>query len=182
MRFVKFLAIATTVVAMASCGVIGGSSANSTSSVATTNGQACGAALKNLYTQYKSDGSLDLKNISNVVNLATLANGVEGLKGQDDKSTFYKEFAAGLVLGSNNLVSQSNSTNVTSSLASLAGLDLSSLTSAATSALTKSNSTSSAAKSETTRSTSDALSSLANNKDVNTAVNTVTSILGLLGK
>ncbi len=40
----------------------------------------------------------------------------------------------------------------------------------------------SAAKNETTRSTSDALSSLANNKDVSTAVSTVSSILGLLGK
>ncbi len=40
----------------------------------------------------------------------------------------------------------------------------------------------SSAKNETTRSTSDALSSLANNKDVSTAVSTVSSILGLLGK
>ena len=96
---------------------------------ATVNGQAAGAALKSLYTQYKADGKLDMSNLTNILNLTTLASNVKGLKGLTDKSTFYKDFAAGLISGSNNLVSQTNSTAVMSGLTSLVNnVDLSALT------------------------------------------------------
>lgn len=96
---------------------------------ATVNGQAAGAALKSLYTQYKADGKLDMSNLTNILNLTTLASNVKGLKGQSDKTTFYKDFAAGLISGSNNLVSQTNSTAVMSGLTSLVNnVDLSALT------------------------------------------------------
>lgn len=103
--------------------------ASSENVTATANGQAAGAALKSLYTQYKADGKLDMSNLTNVLNLTTLATNVKGLKGQSDKTTFYKDFAAGLILGSNNLVSQTNSTAVMSGLTSLVNnVDLSALT------------------------------------------------------
>lgn len=103
--------------------------ASSETVTATANGQAAGAALKSLYTQYKADGKLDMSNLTNVLNLTTLATNVKGLKGQSDKTTFYKDFAAGLILGSNNLVSQTNSTAVMSGLTSLVNnVDLSALT------------------------------------------------------
>ena len=73
------------------------STTTETVSEATANGQAAGAALKSLYTQYKADGKMDMSNLNNMLNLATLANNVKGLKGMTDKSTFYKEFAIGLV-------------------------------------------------------------------------------------
>jgi hypothetical protein len=98
-------------------------------SSATANGKAAGAALKSLYTQYKADGKLDVKNLSNIVNLTTLASNVKGLKGLTDKSTFYKDFAAGLIVGSNNLITQNNSTAVMSGLTNLVNnVDLSALT------------------------------------------------------
>ena len=62
-------------------------------SAATSNGQAAGAALKALYTQYKADGKIDLSNINNIMNLAALANNVKDLKGKTNKSAFYKDFA-----------------------------------------------------------------------------------------
>ena len=100
---------------------------------ATTNGQAAGAALKSLYTQYKTDGKLDMANITNIMNLATLANNVKDLKGQTNKSAFYKDFATGLVSGSNNLVSSSNSNAVMSGLTNLVdNVDLSALQGKAT--------------------------------------------------
>jgi hypothetical protein len=103
--------------------------ASSETVTATANGQAAGAALKSLYTQYKADGKLDMSNLTNVLNLTTLATNVKGLKGQSDKTTFYKDFAAGLILGSNNLVSQTNSTAVMSGLTNLVNnVDLSALT------------------------------------------------------
>lgn len=96
---------------------------------ATVNGQAAGAALKSLYTQYKADGKLDVTNLTNIVNLTTLASNVKGLKGLTDKSTFYKDFAAGLIVGSNNLITQNNSTAVMSGLTNLVNnVDLSALT------------------------------------------------------
>ena len=96
---------------------------------ATTNGQAAGAALKALYSQYKADGKLDMGNLTNLMNLATLATNVQGLKGQTDKGSFYKDFAAGLVLGSNNLVNNTNSTSIMSGLQNLVNnVDLSGLT------------------------------------------------------
>ena len=105
------------------------SSTTTTESAGTTNGKAAGSALKSLYTQYKADGKLDMSNLNNIMNAATLATNVKGLKGQSDKTTFYKDFAAGLILGSNNLVSQTNSTAVMSGLTSLVNnVDLSALT------------------------------------------------------
>lgn len=130
------IAAAMTVFALTSCGILGQTSGSATaagtaSSAATTaavNGQKAGSALKALYTQYKADGKLDMSNLTNIVNLATLAQNVEGLKGQSDKSSFYKDFASGLVLGSENLIKESVSDKVTGALSSLAGkVDLSSL-------------------------------------------------------
>ena len=108
------------------------SSTTETVSAGTTNGQAAGVALKGLYTQYKADGKLDMGNLTNLMNLATLASNVQGLKGQTNKSAFYKDFAAGLITGSNNLVTSKNSTSVMSGLTNLVNnVDLSGLTSKA---------------------------------------------------
>ena len=66
------------------------------------------------------------------MNLTTLATNVQGLKGQSDKGTFYKDFASGLVLGSSNLVTSTNSTSVMSGLTNLVeNVDLSGLTASA---------------------------------------------------
>lgn len=107
-------------------------------SAATSNGKQAGAALKSLYTQYKADGKMDMSNLTNIMNLATLANNVQGLKGQDNKTAFYKDFASGLILGSGNLVTQVNSAAVVEGLTGLVeNVDLSALTTTATSATEK---------------------------------------------
>ncbi len=106
--------------------------ATETVTAATSNGQAAGAALKALYGQYKTDGKLDMGNLTNLMNLTTLATNVQGLKGQSNKSAFYMDFAKGLVLGSNNLVTESNSTSIMSGLQNLVNnVDLSALTASA---------------------------------------------------
>lgn len=102
---------------------------SATVSAATTNGKTAGVALKALYNQYKADGKLDMSNISNLLNLTSLANNLQGLKGQDNKTAFYKDFASGLILGSDNLVTETNTTSVMSGLTDLvSNVDLSSLT------------------------------------------------------
>ena len=113
----KKISTILTVVALcvltASCGILGG---NGNGSV---NGQQSGAALKSLYSQYRTDGKVDLTNLNNIVSMAQLVNGIQGLGGVDDKSKFYTDFAAGLILGSNNLVTQQTSKPVTNTLQTL---------------------------------------------------------------
>lgn len=218
MKLTKIFAAAALVLMTASCGVLGSGSTQSVSA-GTTGGQASGAALKNLYTQFQADGKLDVTNISNVVNLATLANGIQGLKNQDDKSAFYADFAKGLVLGSGNLISNTTAPSITNTLSGLANTDLSALTNAATAAIssglagtqtgntqtnqgaglsqlagllggnqtntsTGSNTASNTGSeiSEAIQSATSAISSLTSDSNVSSAVNTVSSILGLLGK
>ena len=103
---------------------------------ATSNGKAAGAALKALYSQYKIDGKVDMSNLTNIMNVATLANNVKGLKGQTNKSAFYKDFASGLVMGSGNLVNSNNSTSVMNGLTNLVNnVDLSAIQQKATGAV-----------------------------------------------
>lgn len=126
-------------------------------STGTANGQAAGTALKGLYKQYKADGKLDMKNLNNIANAATFAANVKGLKGMSDKKTFYKEFVSGLILGSDNLVNENNSTTVMSGITSLVNnVDLSSLTSG----LTNAASTTATTTSTATESSSDVQSAL----------------------
>lgn len=88
-------------------------------SEATEAGESCGKAIKALYTQYKEDGKLDFSNASNLINAAALANSVSKIKGQDKDTDFYKEFAAGVVSGSMQMVSDSNVNDVISALSDI---------------------------------------------------------------
>lgn len=122
----SIFAVIALFVLTASCGILGGGNASGSA-----NGQASGAALKSLYSQYKTDGKVDLTNLNNIVSMAQLVNGIQGLGGVDDKSKFYTDFAAGLILGSNNLVTQQTSKPVTGTLQTLAsGTDLSAIAAA----------------------------------------------------
>jgi len=111
-----------------SCGILGIGTKNGSASVS---GQASGAALKSLYSQYQTDGQIDVTNLNNIIMLAQLSNGIQGLKAVDDKSAFYNEFAQGLIIGSDRLVTKNTAGTVTSTLQSLASsTDLSSIAAA----------------------------------------------------
>ena len=130
---VGFMAAETTASAQLLKNLLKKATTETATPTATTNGQAAGAALKSLYTQYKSDGKLDMANLSNIMNLATLANNVKDLKGQTNKTAFYKDFATGLVSGSGNLITSANSSSVMSGLSNLVNkVDLSALQGKAT--------------------------------------------------
>ena len=190
MKLTHIFAAAALVLMTASCGVLG-AGCTSGASVGVTGGQASGAAVKNLYAQYQADGKIDVTNINNVVNLATLANGIQGLKDQDDKSAFYADFAKGLVLGSGNLISNTAAPSVTNSLTGLANTDLSALTNAASAVIgsglggsvqSGSQNVAQSATQSTGQSVTSAITSLVSDSNVSSAVSTVSSILGLLGK
>ena len=156
-------AAAALLISATSCGLLGGNSQN-----ASTSGTSVGSALLGLYTQYKTDGKIDLSNITNIVNLATVVNNIGGLKKgavEDSANSFIEQFTSGLVTGSNNLVNQANSVNVLGQLKNLTNIDLSAITNAASQAAN-------GAKADLTTAS----------QEVSTAVNSVTNILKMLGK
>ena len=162
-----------------------------TLSAAYTDGQTAGAALKALYAQYKLDGKkLNMENATNLLNAASLASSVKNLKSSD--MTYKKDYAKGLIFGSKNLVTESNSSSVVSGLTSLSNLDLSSLTEnkalqeAATQALqekaseTLSNLLSNTKVSETTAKANEVATQASSTiENVSSIASSVTSILNL---
>ena len=162
-----------------------------THSAAYTDGQTAGAALKALYAQYKLDGKkLNMENATNLLNAASLASSVKNLKSSD--MTYKKDYAKGLIFGSKNLVTESNSSSVVSGLTSLSNLDLSSLTEnqalqeAATQALqekaseTLSNLLSNTKVSETTAKANEVATQASSTiENVSSIASSVTSILNL---
>lgn len=187
-----------------SCGIFGIGTKNGSASVS---GQASGAALKSLYSQYKTDGQIDVTNLNNIIMLAQLSNGIQGLKGVDDKSAFYNEFAEGLILGSDRLVTKNTAGTVTNTLQSLANsTDLSTIAAAGVLAVAGAEQTGQQTVQETTSqvqttaqqtvqqttaqvqsaaqsTVSEAVEMIEDASDeVSSTISSLTSIFGLLGK
>lgn len=101
------------------------SSATTTTTTTTTTvaenseGRAAGSALRALYAQYKADGKYDYTNLSNIMNTMSLLQNCKNLKTNAKDSDYWKSFATGLVLGSENLVTEQLSSTVTNSLSAL---------------------------------------------------------------
>lgn len=129
MKLKVFAALAVTVLMASSCGLLRSSSAGT--SGGTTSGSSIGGALASIFTQYKTDGKLDLSNLSNILNIATILNDLKGMKNSGVAALQSSDFINGLIAGSNNLVNKANSGKVIDGLTTLAGLDLTALTSAA---------------------------------------------------
>ena len=110
---------------LSSCSALKGTSSNANtvasavSSATSSDGMAAGQALSAIYKQYKADGKYDYTNLNNALNTIKLLQSCQNLKSNAKNSTYWKNFAAGLVLGSNNLVTDQLSGTVTNSLNSL---------------------------------------------------------------
>lgn len=87
------------------------------------NGEAAGAALAKLYSQYKADGKLDMAKPANIANTVTLASNVKNLAETKDVTSF----AGGLISGSKSLINDSNISSVLTALESISKLDLKSI-------------------------------------------------------
>ena len=128
MKIFKLFSVFVLIFGMMSCATMNQSmsqaSSNTTNSAAYTAGSACGGALLALYTQYKTDGKIDLSNPTNLIHLATLAGSSANLKANLKDNDYYQGFANGTVFGSKETISTSSVTNV---LNSLSGIDFSSI-------------------------------------------------------
>ncbi|MBQ8812373.1 MAG: hypothetical protein IJZ70_08700 [Bacteroidales bacterium] len=92
-----------------------------------TSGQQTGVALGALHAQYKADGKVDMTNFTNILNVAIVANAAQTLKEQTEGGQYYKDFGKGLILGSNDLVSDATVGNVLAGISALSGVDVNSL-------------------------------------------------------
>lgn len=95
------------------------SAETTTEATSSTEGKAAGKALKALYTQYKADGTFDCANLSNITNTMVLIKNCKNLKTQGKDTDYWTSFAAGLVLGSDNLVTDNLSSSVMGQLSNL---------------------------------------------------------------
>ncbi|MDD2292651.1 MAG: hypothetical protein PHD07_00395 [Bacteroidales bacterium] len=116
------------VITATSCGASNAASTTAstanTTSTAYTAGSKIGSALKSMYTQYKKDGTLNLKSATNLVNLATLSTSYNSIKGSLKDKTIYKDLASGIIAGSQKTVTEST---VDSVISAIGNVDLSSI-------------------------------------------------------
>ena len=92
-----------------------------------TSGQQTGVALSALHSQYKATGKVDMSDFSNILNVAIVANAAQTLKEQTEGGQYYKDFGKGLIVGSNELVSDATLGNVVAGISALTNVDVDSL-------------------------------------------------------
>ena len=161
MKLVKVVAATMTAVMLTtSCGVLGlGASKQS-------KGVSLGAALLALYAGYKLVGKLDLGNLGNIINLASIVNILKGNALDGDNT----ELISGLIEGSQNTISQGNAEAIVGLLGQLSNIDLTKVSSTAKSLTANA----------TQEATQAAAASLASSPEVQSAMNTLTSIFRLM--
>jgi hypothetical protein len=120
MKRLGLLIVCFATLALTSCGAI--QSAASSNTVAQASGQACGTAVQNLYSSYKSTGTVDLTNANNLNNALALATAYTNLKQNKDNEAYRKSFTTGLILSSAGLITQANATQFIDKLLATAGL------------------------------------------------------------
>lgn len=129
-------------------------------------GQTTGIALKNVYAQYQADGNKFVAQ-NNAMSLLSLSTSLQGIKSQEKGSSYYKDFAKGLILGSAGLVKETTQDKVIGGLQTLANQ------------LTSSQEAQAATSAATAETQASLASLLGNSGDV---ASSVSSILGLFKK
>ena len=124
----RTLAIVAALSLFTSCSLLGGLSSNNSSSTGSTTG----SALATIFNVLKNTGSLDLGNLTNLINLGQILTGANSLV--DASQSYTDQFAKDLIAGSNNMINNSNVSNVIAGLKNLAGTDTSALTKATSAA------------------------------------------------
>ena len=112
------LAVIALMFSLQGCSLLN-SAASSAAPTASSQAQSVGASLKTLYSNYKTNETLDITDLSTLIDMKTVVAGAQSYKTNSTDPDYYKSFASGIINGSDNLV---NSDNVTSVLSSLKGV------------------------------------------------------------
>jgi hypothetical protein len=128
MKKLGILTLFIAAIAFVACSTV--TNLSNSNSAAKAAGTGCGNVLGNLLTQYKANGKkIDMTNTTTLLNVIELGTYYSTLKANQSDPNYKKEFAAGLVLGSNGLISNSKSLQVVNSLLTMNSLgDVSSST------------------------------------------------------
>lgn len=111
---------------LTSCGTMGtGTAAGAGGSASYTAGQSIGNVIKTLFAQYKSTGSVNLKDPNTLLSLASLAGSYQSIKSSLANKGNYADLLAGMITGSANAVA--NEKSASSILGLFDNLDLSQL-------------------------------------------------------
>lgn len=114
-----------------------------TTTTASTYGQGAGAAIMNLYRQYKTDGKFDASNPNNIINALQLMANCTSLKENYKDKAYMAEYSQGLILGASGLINTGNVENVVNNLTTIAGEKIESATSKTNDALSQAATTTS---------------------------------------
>ena len=122
-----FAVIVTAALMLTSCGTTSSTTnpvaalagQTSAQSEAYTSGQSAGVALRALYTQYKTNGKIEMNNLTTLTNIITLSSSCQMLKTATKGSGAYSDFSKGLIAGSSNIINTANSETVMNTLTNM---------------------------------------------------------------
>lgn len=117
MKKTGILLLFAAVLTIVSCGTM--SDIASSDTAANTSGASCGKLMSEMYSDYKTAGKVDITNSNTLLNVIELGGYYRTLKSHENDSAYKKAFAAGLVTGSNNLITSENAMSVVESLLDL---------------------------------------------------------------
>lgn len=86
------------------------------------NGSTAGSVIANLFSQFKSSGTVDFSKAQNILNAASLISSLKSLTSGSNAAV--KDFSQGIVATSQNLVNKDNVQKVVETLQSLGKLNL----------------------------------------------------------
>lgn len=110
MKKINVLFLFVALLSMVSCKTISDVASSDTAANAT--GVSCGKLMSVMYSDYKASGKVNLVESKTILNLVELGGYYKALKSHEGDASYKKAFAAGLVTGSNNLITPENSMNV----------------------------------------------------------------------
>jgi hypothetical protein len=114
MKKINVLLLFVAVLSMVSCKTVSDIAGSGTAANAT--GVSCGKLMSGMYSDYNDVGKVNLLDSKTILNLVELGGYYKSLKSHENDAAYKKAFAAGLVTGSNNLITAENSMNVVESL------------------------------------------------------------------
>lgn len=117
MKKINVLLLFVAVLSMVSCKTM--SDIASTDTAANASGASCGNLMSDMYSDYKDVGKVNLLESKTILNLVEMGGYYKSLKSHENDADYKKAFAAGLVTGSNNLITAENSMDVVKSLLSM---------------------------------------------------------------
>ncbi|PLX07164.1 MAG: hypothetical protein C0596_12275 [Marinilabiliales bacterium] len=114
MKKINFLFLFAAILAFVSCNTV--SNIANSDTAANASGVSCGKLLTEMHDDYKASGKVNLTDTNTILNIIELGGYYKTLKAHENDAAYKKAFAAGLVTGSDNQITEENSMAVVEAL------------------------------------------------------------------